>query len=56
MAKSWEKMTADEKADYLRGQLSVELGELRRKAGIAMGHAEDAHIKLRELEKKIDAK
>jgi hypothetical protein len=50
MAKSWEKMTADEKADYLR----AELIELNRKAGVAMGHAEEAHIKLRELEKKIN--
>ena len=56
MPKSWGKMTADEKADYLRDTLSVELAELRRKAGIAMGRAEEAHIKLRELEKKINAK
>lgn len=50
MAKSWEKMTADEKANYLR----AELIELNRKVGIAMGHAEEAHIKLRKLEKKIE--
>jgi hypothetical protein len=49
MKKSWEKMTADEKADQLR----AELIELNRKVGLAMGHAEEAHIKLREIEKKM---
>jgi hypothetical protein len=56
MAKSWEKMTTDEKTNYLHDHLRTELANLNRKAGIAMGHAEDAHIKLRELEKKIDSK
>jgi hypothetical protein len=50
MMKSWEKLSTEEKFDLLR----VQLTELNRKFGVAMGYAEEAHLKIRKLEEKIN--
>jgi uncharacterized protein YoxC len=49
MAKHWEDMKADEKADQLRDELNT----TRRQFGVLMGAVQDIGKAVKNLEKKI---